>query len=336
MPLKIYRRKGEDIWQYTGTVAGRRLRGSTKTTQKSEAQREANKVESRELQRGRDPGSVLTFADAAIEYRKMGKVPKYLELVEDHWKDTPVKDITRGALKRAAIDLLPNGSGAYRNRAVLVPTQAVINHCAELEMCAPLRSSRFHEPKRTKEPATWEWVQSFMAHSSPHLGALACFMFLTGARISEALNVCWRDVDLAAATVRIVMGKSGGDERVAHAPPELVAALANLPSNRESDSQVFPYAAYDSVRKPWDAAVGRAKLKAVTPHGCRHGFATGMLHAGIDVITVAEQGGWKDPAQLFRTYGHARTEKTLSNVLTGKPKAKSEVAADNVLKYNTK
>lgn len=31
---------------------------------------------------------------------------------------------------------------AYRNRAVIVPTQAVINHCAELEMCAPLRASR--------------------------------------------------------------------------------------------------------------------------------------------------------------------------------------------------
>ena len=40
-------------------------------------------------------------------------------------------------------------------------------------------------------PATWAWVQSFMAVASPHLGALACFMFLTGARISEALAVTW-------------------------------------------------------------------------------------------------------------------------------------------------
>ncbi len=52
MPIKIYKRPGKDIWQYTGTVAGRRLRGSTKTTQKSEAQRKANEVESRELWQG--------------------------------------------------------------------------------------------------------------------------------------------------------------------------------------------------------------------------------------------------------------------------------------------
>jgi integrase len=319
MPLKLVKRGA--IWHYTGTVANRRLRGTCKTTQKSEAERFANEVESRYLQGRRDPGSVLTFAQAAMEYRKSREPPKYLEMVEDHWRDTPVVDITRGLLKRAAIDLLPKGSGAYRNRAVIVPTLAVINYAAELDLCAPMRAKRFPEPRRTKEPATWEWVQAFMAQSSPHLGALACFMFLTGARISEALGVKWGDVDMGKAQVRIVMGKTGGDERIAHMPPDLVAVLANIPSNREATSQVFPYAAYDSVRKPWDAAIARAGIKSVTPHGCRHGFATGMMHAGIDPITVAKRGGWKDPAQLFKTYGHAMDDATVTNVLTGKPKS---------------
>ncbi len=101
MPLKL-RKRGE-IWHYSGTVAGRRLRGSTKTSQRKEAERVANETESRELQGRRDPASVLTFAQAAIEYQKTGKVPRYLELVEDHWKDTLGRDITRGAMKRAAI-----------------------------------------------------------------------------------------------------------------------------------------------------------------------------------------------------------------------------------------
>lgn len=334
MSLKL-KKRGE-IWHYSGTVAGRRLRGSTKTAQKSEAQRIANERESLELQRGRDPGSVLTFAQASLEYRKMGRVPRYLELVEDHWKDTPVKDITRGALRRAAIDLLPNGSGAYRNRAVLVPTQAVINHCADLEMCAPLRVSRFPEPKRTKEPATWEWVQAFMANASPHLGALACFMFLTGARVSEALGVVWGKVDLTGGKVIIAMGKLGGEERVAHMPPELVAALANIPSNRESESAVFPYAAGDSISYPWHAAVKRAGIKSVTPHGCRHGFATGLMHKGIDPVTVAKRGGWKSPAQLFATYGHAMDDETVTNLLTGTPVAQSNGDASKIMMYKRK
>jgi integrase len=35
-----------------------------------------------------------------------------------------------------------------------------------------------------------------MANANPYLGALACFMFGTGARIGEALAVTWNDLDL--------------------------------------------------------------------------------------------------------------------------------------------
>jgi integrase len=315
MPLKLYRR-GE-IWHYTGTVAGRRLRGSTKTALKDQAEHIANEAERRALKGSRDPGSVLTFAQAAIEYRKVHGEPRYLVTVEDYWKDSLVKDITRGSLKRAAVALLPKAAGAYRNRAVIVPTAAVINFAASLELCPPFRPERFPEIKAVREPATWEWVQAFMAHASPHLGALACFMFLTGARISETLDVHWRDVDMQRARVRIRMGKIGGQERMAHMPPELVAALANIPTNREDAAAVFPYAGYASCKDPWHVAIKRAGIKRLTPHSCRHGFATTLLHAGIDPITVAKRGGWKDPQQLFRTYGHAMDDETVTNLLTG-------------------
>lgn len=317
MPLKL-RKRGE-IWHYSGTVAGRRLRGSTKTALKDEAEHIANEAERRALKGHRDPGSVLTFAQAAIEYRKVHGEPRYLVAVEDYWKDVLVKDITRGALKRAAVTLLPKAKGAYRNRAVIVPTSAVINFAASLELCPPFRPERFPETKAVREPATWAWVQAFMQHASPHLGALACFMFLTGARISEALDVHWRDVDLSAARVRIRMGKIGGQERLAHMPPELVAALANIPSNREDSAQVFDYAEAGSCKDPWHVAIKRAGIKRLTPHSCRHGFATTLLHAGIDPITVAKRGGWKDPQQLFRTYGHAMDDETVTDLLTGTP-----------------
>jgi len=320
MPLRI-KKRGE-IWWYAGTVAGRRLRGSTKTAQKSEAQRIANEIESRELAGRRDPGAVLTFAQAAIEYRKhRASVPRYLETVEDYWKDTPVREITKGVLKRAALALQPNGTGATRNRAVIVPTSAVINYCAELDMCPPFKASRFPEVNKTKEPATAQWIADFMAHASPHLGALACFMFGTGARVGEAIKVTWGDVDMTGATARIVMSKVGGVERTAHLPPTLVAALANIQSNREPTERIFPYSMSSSVTLPWKAVIKRAGIKAITPHGCRHGFATTMLQAGIDPATVARDGGWATAAQLFATYGHAREDRTVTNLLFGTPRA---------------
>jgi integrase len=323
MPLRL--KKRGDIWHYSGTVAGRRLRGSTKTAQKAEAEKLANDIERRWLDRDRHgPGASLTFAQAAIEYRNVKGDKRYLDLVEDHWRDTLVKDINRGAITKAAVTLLPKGSGAYRNRAVVVPTMAVINFASSLDLCPPVRATRFQEVFRKREPVDWPWIQAFMAHASPHLGALACFMFLTGARISEALAVLWGDVDLPGAVVRIRMGKLGGEERFARLPPALVAAIANIPGDREQRDQVFPYASYGACRDPWNVAVRRAGIKALTPHCCRHGFATGMLHAGIDPVTVADLGGWKSPAQLFKTYGHARKDKTLPDLLTGRPQANAD------------
>lgn len=317
MPLKLYRRG--KIWHYRGTVAGRRLRGSTRTANKATAQRIAAEKEARQWKGHLDgPEAVLTFAQAAIRYRAAEKPTRFLEAVEDYWKDTPVRSIKAGAIQEAARVLLPDACGATRNRQVIVPTQAIINHAAKLELCAPIRVERFPVVKREKEPATWEWVQAFMAHSSPHLGALACFMFLTGARITEALNVTWEDIDLSRRKVLIRQTKVGAERR-AHLPPPLFEALANIPSDREPDERVFRYSSRDTAAPVWENAYRRADIKPLSFHACRHGFATAMLQKGVDPITTAKRGGWKSPAHVFSTYGHAMDDETVTDRIVDTP-----------------
>ncbi|RWC29256.1 MAG: site-specific integrase [Mesorhizobium sp.] len=331
MPVKLYRRPGGKNWHYRGTVAGRRIRGSTETEDKARAQRIAAEREKREWTRHLDgPGSTLTFADAAIAYREAGKSTRFLERVEDHWKDTLVASITEQAVKRAAIKLYPNAGAATRNRQVIVPTQAVINHCADEEWCPRLRVKRFKVATKIKQPATLAWVNAFVANSSAHLGALCMFMFGTGARIGEAVSLTWADVDFQGRTALIRQTKIG-EERLAHLPPQLLAALANIPSNRNPDDQVFQYLHRENVRQVWDAAVKRAVIARLSPHSCRHGFATTMLHAGVDVKTVAKMGGWKDVATLVKTYAHAMGDRTVTNVVFGTnlAQAESDKAASN-------
>lgn len=316
MPLKLYRR-GE-IWHYRGSVAGRRLRGSCGTSDKTTAQRIAAEREARQWKGSFDgPEALLTFAQAAIRYRQAGKPTRFLERVENYWKDTPVSQITNGAVHRAALALQPNSSGATRNRQVVVPTVAVINYAAKkLELCRTIKVERFRVEKKEKIPATWEWIEAFMAHASPHLAALAAFMFLTGARISEALSVTWDDVDLQERRALIHQTKIGVERRP-HLPPVLVAAIANIPSNREPSAKVFKYSSRDTAAPVWESAYRRAGIKPLSFHSCRHGFATAMLHAGYDPVTVAKLGGWKSPAHLFATYGHAREDDTLADQIAG-------------------
>src|SRR3990167_2399804 len=303
MPLKIFKR-GE-IWHYRGTVANGRLRGSTGTKDKTIAARLAAEIEARHWKGHLDgPGSVLTFAQAALLYRKAGKRAWRFDVVEDYWRNTPVKEITASRIREACRKIYPRLGPASWNRHVISPTQAIINYASSEELCPPIRLKRFKVVTKEKEPATWTWVQAFMSASSPRLGTLGCFMFTTGARISEALSLTWTDVDLSARRARIFQRKVG-DVRVANLPPELVVALANIEGR---EGRVFGFNTYPNVLRQWKAVCRKAGIKMLTPHCMRHGFATEMLRAGFDVATVAKAGGWKDSTTVLRTYAHAITD----------------------------
>lgn len=317
MPIKIYKRG--DIYHYGGTVAGRRLRGSTKTARKEIALRIAAELEAKHWKGHLDgPASVLTFAQAAMLYRAAGKSDRFLRPIEDHWRDTPVKSINAGAIRQSAIVLYPTAGPATRNRQAIVPTQAIINHAASHELCPHIRVPRFPVAKKAKAPATWEWVQEFMAHAStPNLAALACFMFLTGARISQALRVTWSDVDFRGRKVSIKATAKGDDDRLAHMPAELIAALANVGGERAG--LVFSYKSRGNCKTQWANTIKRAGIAPFSYHRCRHGFATGLLDKGVSPITVAKRGGWKDARHVFETYGHDVAPDDVTDVLTDTP-----------------
>lgn len=319
MPLTLYKRPGGKIYHYRGSINGQRLRGSTGTAKKAIAERFISQLEEKHWKGDFDgPEAILRFSDAAAHYRLAERSHRFLSMVEDYWKDTLVKSITSGAVRKAAMALYPKATGATRNRHVIVPTQAVINHAASLDLCSPLKVERFPENYKIKTPVTWEWVQAFMAASNPHLAALCCFMFLTGARVSEAINLRWEDVDLVKRRAKIRQTKIG-DERNAHLPAALIAAIANIESDRERGSKVFKYSTRSTANPQWMKACKRAGIPFYSFHCCRHGFATSLLHKGVDPITVSKLGGWKSAQHVFETYGHAMSDDTLADRLTDTP-----------------
>lgn len=315
MPINVYKRG--KVWHYRGTVAGRRLRGTTKAQSKEIAERIASSKERKQWDRHLNgPAATLTFAQAAILYRSAGKSDRFLRAIEDYWKDTFVREITAGAIRTSAIDLYPKAGPATRNRQAIVPVQAVINHAAEHELCQHIRVKRFTVVKRAKTPATWEWIEAFMrAAKKPNLAALACFMFLTGARISQALRIKWSDVDFKSGEVLIRATDKGDDDRWAHMPPELVAALANIPGERRG--LLFEFKSRGNCKTQWNGAIRRAGIKPLSYHSCRHGFATGLLNKGVSPATVAKRGGWKSSQHVFVTYAHDIAEHDVTDLLTG-------------------
>ena len=122
------------------------------------------------------------------------------------------------------------------------------------------------------------------------------------------MAVQWNDIDFKAKTVLIRQTKIGNQRR-AHLPQTLVLALANLPRK----AKPFAFAGHSAALGAWERAVEAAGIELLTFHSCRHGFATSLLQAGVDVVTIAKLGGWKSPAHVFQTYGHAQDDATLTD-----------------------
>lgn len=320
MPLKVYKRG--NTYHYAGTVAGRRLRGTTGTSDKFQAEEIAAKAAGAEWKRRHHgPGSVLTFAKGSFLYRAAGKMNtkrqiKYLEKIEDYWKDTLVKDMTAGAIRQSAIDIYPEAGPATRNRQVITPTRAVINHCAELEMCAPIRVRKFKFEQKIKKPVLIDWLDTFCAHARPTNAALATFMFATACRISEARRIEWDDINFQARTI-LVRKTKNKKERSPHMPQRLLVALANLSRDRK------PFGYGETTLRRWwneDIKIAAKAVKGfqhLTFHSCRHGFATSMLRNGVDPKTAADLGGWDSVTLFMETYAHAMPKAKLTDNLFG-------------------
>lgn len=328
MPLKLYDRGG--VWWYRGTVAGRRIHESTRTSDRKTAERIANRAEAREFKRDLDgPAAILTFGNAATLYLDADRSDRFIKIVLDHWKNTLVKDITPGAIRLAAIKVYPEAGPATRNRQFITPTVAIINHAASLGLCTPLlKVDRFPVPKKRRDEADWKWVEAFSKEAVPHLAALAKFGYLTGSRISNMTDLMWSDIDFDRREV-VLWRTKNGDDHVAHLPPSLIVALANLETDRTG--KVFGYASRHSIKKGWQGAIRRAGIRALTPHALRHGFATGLLRAGVDPVTVAWLGGWESAQLVVEIYGHAMKDRTITNRLAGPLLARAPEGASELL-----
>ena len=312
----LYRRG--KIWHFSFTAGGRRHRASTGETDRSRAAEIAARAEAHARAAVRDgPAARLTFAEAAILYIDAGRSTRYLEPILRAIGPQRVATLSGQSIRALALELYPDAGPATRNRQVLTPAQAVINHAADAGLCQPVRVRRFAAPRPVRRAGDWTWIEAFAAAAASagnrKVGALAVFMFTTGARISQACALRWRDVDLAAGKAVIPAAKNRAAQEawlVAEAAAAL-AAIAPPPDAPQPWARVFGYASRHSVQKAWARTIRAGGLEPLTPHEAgRHGFGTQLItRAGMDPATAGRLGRWNSPPVLLETYSHAEAER---------------------------
>jgi site-specific recombinase XerD len=118
-------------------------------------------------------------------------------------------------------------------------------------------------------------------------------LYAAGLRLSEAGNLRISDIDSQRMQLNIQSGK-GKKQRQVPLSPRLLEALRIYWKEYQPQQLLFPgktpekpYAG-TSIQKTIKASARRAGLtKNVTPHTLRHSYATGLLEAGVDILTIS-------------------------------------------------
>lgn len=268
----------------------------------------------------------ISFAEAVLLYNATPKDAKYLLSIIDEIGQLKAKDISPRMLRELGPKLYPDGSCDHWTRAVITPARAVINNAHDLGKCPPIRVKGYSREERLAQdkrrgkksrvertPGSWEWLLQFRAHASQRHAALALFMFVTGARISQACAMnplvhCQLDKNRVC-----VPGAKGHDDRWIEIPPELSTELKNLPvlyprgwKRKPENRRLFGFAERSSPRKGWQSACKKAKIELIWFHAAgRHGFGQEMnVRQGVDEKAAGAYGGWSDTNLMRRTYTH--------------------------------
>ncbi len=138
-------------------------------------------------------------------------------------------------------------------------------------------------------------------------------LYATGMRFSEAANLKVTDIDSQRMQIRITHGK-GAKQRQVPLSPRLLDELRAYWKHYRPTSLLFPGKTPDkvycdtSIQKAIKVSAVAAKIsKNVSPHTLRHSYATGLLEAGVDLLTISRLLGHASFATTM-IYLHCRCE----------------------------
>jgi len=128
----------------------------------------------------------------------------------------------------------------------------------------------------------------------PKHRAVLLLCYAAGLRLAEATHLRVADIDGHRAQILVACGK-GSKARCVPASPRLLDELRRYWKIQRPPNYLFPGKTADTplsattIQKACKLAAARARiLKPTTPHTLRHSYATSMLEAGVDLLTISK------------------------------------------------
>ena len=266
---------------------------------------------------------------------------RYKLIVERHIKEklggTELSELSLLALQSFITELLQGGNkktggglAANSVNAVISVIQSSLKTAHLLGLTKEYIADKLKRPKTKEKPIECFTLaeqrkieQAIMNGKKDKLyGIILCLY--SGLRIGELMALQWSDIDFAKGILTVSKschdGKNGlvidepktaTSRRVIPLPKQLLPILRSVKKRSDSSSVVSANGSTVSVRsyqRSFELLLKRLKIPHKGFHSLRHTFATRALECGMDVKTLSEILGHKNPTVTLNRYAHSLME----------------------------
>jgi integrase len=225
-----------------------------------------------------------------------------------------ISDVQRADVARFHHDLRDRPYQANRALGVLSKMMNVAeewglrpdgsNPCRHVKKYREVKHERYltrEELQRLGAALTEEQTKSA---ESPFAIAALGLLVLTGARLSEILNLKWENVDLENGLLRLPDSKTGAKLIYLNAAAiNLLRTMPRMADNPYVIAGKNPGARLINLQKPWRRIRAKANLADVRIHDLRHSFASVAAGTGMSLPMIGKLLGHSQPVTTAR-YAH--------------------------------
>ena len=312
--MRLFRRSDADVWWCDFWHQGRRVRKSTGTTDRREAQEYADRLKAqlwRHARLGERPtvtwdAAVLDWLEAHQHLRTLSDRKDQLRFASRWLKGKPLTAIDREVLDALGKRKAATGVGPATVNRHLAAVSAVLGHAFKkgwIPVKPPI--PKRHEPEKRIRWAIQAQARKLVDALPRHLAAMAEFSLATGLRQFNVTHLEWSQIDLGRRLAWIHADQAKGKRDLA--VPLSDDAIAVLQGQLGAHPRwVFPYRG-GAIKQPtqvaWLNAVSAAGLGDFHWHDLRHTWASWHVQNGTPLAVLQELGGWRDLKMVLR-YAH--------------------------------
>ena len=333
-------RRGSTWWIDFTTPSGERVRRSSGTSSKTEAQEyhDRLKAESWRIQKlGEKPK--YSWDDAGHKWlletthkRTHQEDARKLLWLQQFLRGKVLSDISRDLIWEIGEYKRKESSGATANRYLALIRSILRKAENEWEWIPKAPKVRlYQETKRRVRWITPEQVTKLLAELPRHQKDVTVFALSTGLRQANVIGLNWDQVNLDRKTAWIPGELAKGKEDIHISLSDLAVEILRAQVGKH-EKKVFTYAGKPIGQintRSWRNALIRAGIENFRWHDLRHTWASWLVQNGTPMYDLQEMGGWKSQ-EMVRRYAHlapaqfAKHANVVQNLICGTTTAQSE------------